>query len=118
MVFEASDQLGGSSPMERGICELESLYCRHSVDHIRKGLQYFGVSRETVGLCIFLGVPEAVGDRFRSVGSDKRSLITKSFLLAQDGDNLVLGNSRKLCSRIGLELQSHLSSKHFCPSTV
>jgi hypothetical protein len=43
--LSASNQLASSSLSDCGVGELEGLYSRRSLDHIRKGLQHFrGVS--------------------------------------------------------------------------
>ena len=99
----ALDQLGSSSLVER--CgELEGLYRRRSIDHIRKRLQHLRVGRVVIGRRICFGVPEAIGDRFRAFGCDQKTFIAESLLLAQDRENLGLGDAVEFCSGIGLKL--------------
>jgi hypothetical protein len=51
-----------------------------------------------VGLRICFGIPEAAGYCFRALGRDQGRFIEKSFLLAQDRENLVLGDAVEFCS--------------------
>src|SRR6188474_3122253 len=97
------DQLRGSK-MERRIRELEVLYRRLSIDHIRKGLQHVGVRCAVIGLRICFGVPEAVGNRFQAFGRDQGGFIAETFLLTQDRENLSLADPVEFCGWIGLEL--------------
>src|SRR2546422_20066 len=111
--------LGGGSLVECGIRQLKGLYRRLSFEHIRKTLQHFWIRRAAISLRVLFRVPEAVGDRFRAFGGDKGGLTAESLLLAQDWDDLILDDRGKLCGRIGLQLQSDLSSKHcFAPRLV
>ena len=57
-----------------------------------------------VGFRICFCIPEAVGDRFRTFGRDQGGFIAEYILLAQDGQNIGLGDAVEFCSGIGLKL--------------
>src|SRR5437879_5709463 len=109
--LSASGRCSCGDLVEGGIGNLIGLYLRSSVNHLRQGLRYFGVSSAVVAFRVFGLVPQTDAKCFLSSRCDKRDFVPESLLLSQQGKDFPFQSLGEL-RNAALQMHGDFACKH------
>src|SRR5437016_1720887 len=109
--LSASGRCSGGDLVEGGIGNLIGLYLRSSVNHLRQGLRYFGVSFAVVAFRVFGLVPQTDSKCFLSSRCDKRDFVPESLLFSKQGNDFLFQSLGEL-GNAALQMHGDFACKH------
>src|SRR5260370_27136512 len=109
--LSASGRCSGGDFVEGGISNLIGLYLRSSVNHLRQGLRYFGVSFAVIGFRVLCPVPQTDAKCFLSSRCDKRDFVLESLLFSKQGNDFPLQSLGEL-GNAALQMHGDFACKH------
>src|SRR5260370_9484593 len=110
--LSASGRCSSCDLVEGGIGNLIGLYLRSSVNHLRQGLRYFGVSSAVVAFRVFGLVPQTDAKCFLSSRCDKCDFVPESLLFSKQGNDFPFQSLVEL-GTAALQMHGDFASKHF-----
>src|SRR5712692_10902424 len=109
--LSASGRCSCGDLVKGGIGNLIGLYLRSSVNHLRQGLRYFGVSFAVVGFRVLCPVPQTDAKCFLSSRCDKRDFVLESLLFSKQGNDLPFQSLGEL-GNAALQMHGDFACKH------
>ena len=82
---------------------------RRPFSHFCQELLHLWIGKAVVGIRIFLLLPQADFNRFRTTGGDERDFILEAFLFSKQGDDFLLDRPGKLPTLLGFRCRGNIS---------